>query len=91
MSETRVSGRDKDFTFVTETTREVVAAWIDRVYRPERLSRDSGTRKRIIDDRLNDLCAYGGAVVSLHDANSGRVQWLVTSTDGDSQSSEVGD
>lgn len=86
--ETRIASKDANFTFVSTPGQDAVASWIDRVYRPERLDRDAGTRQRIVNDRVHDLVAHGGTLVSSHDAVSRRVEWLI---DSDSDLVEVGD
>lgn len=48
-----------------------VPEWIDRYYKRDRLTRDPGTRERIIADRENDLRELGCAAISRHDSNTG--------------------
>ena len=50
-----------------------VARFIDRYYRPERLSAEPGRRERIIADRERDLAMHGVAVISRHDSVTGRL------------------
>ncbi|WP_280389883.1 hypothetical protein [Nocardia wallacei] len=63
-------------TSINEVTETAVAEWIDRYYKNDRLTRESGTRGRIIADRLDDMQRYGRTLISRHDSVTGNPEWL---------------
>lgn len=59
-----------------ESLDVMVAAWLDKYYKPERLNRNKDTRAWIIADRTKDLIKWGNTLISKHDSVTGKAEWL---------------
>jgi len=59
-----------------------VAMWMDTLYKRDRLNREprsahsEGSRRRLIRDRVNDICRCGHTLISYHDAKTEDSEFL---------------